>query len=275
MTTFRLIVAPFESDFEDYIEDECMHELVSYKCIDAIKDYVDQCRSVDDGLPKSIYIYSDLFKSMESRMEIINYIKSMYGEENCVVDIYLVMEYINLDDLSKVEKIADLEFPVIYLEQANNVHINHDEQDYMKAVEPLDYDRIASFYSHEENSRTVDLLRNVSNSFDYGYLMATAYWNVSRAFCSQVNPNLSAYIFMMDSIWREDNLKLNSRTVLTDSYMVYMNYHTACMIQLQNYDYNQYYLTMDINPAIKEASLPYIFRVEEFQRMLKAVKEAE
>ena len=275
MTTFKLIVAPFESDFEDYIDDECMHELVSYKYIDAIKDYVDQCRSVDDGLPKSIYIYSDLFKSMESRMEIINYIKSMYGEENCVVDIYLVMEYIDLDDLSKVEKIADLEFPVIYLEQANNVHINHDEQDYMKAVEPLDYDRIASFYSHEENSRTVDLLRNVSNSFDYGYLMATAYWNVSRAFGSQVNPNLSAYIFMMDSIWREDNLKLNSRTVLTDSYMVYMNYHTACMIQLQNYDYNQYYLTMDINPAIKEVSLPYIFRVEEFQRMLKAVKEAE
>ena len=151
MIKFNLIVSPYEKEFNDCIDIRFDFELESFTHIDKIKDYIDNCEYEDEEL-KNLYIYSDLFKYREIRSEIISYIRENIPEEHLFeVNILLVMEYIDLEEPQNIRCITNLDFPVLFIEDVDNINVNYDERIYRNNKQPLSIARFKLFYDKKDN----------------------------------------------------------------------------------------------------------------------------
>lgn len=276
MIKFNLIVSPYAKDFNDCIDNQSEFELASFPHINEIKDYIDNCE-YENGEPKNFYIYSYLFKYREIRSEIISYIREAIPEEHLLeVNILLVMEYIDLEEIQNIRFITNLDFPVLFIEDVDNVNVNYDERIYRNNKQPLGIDRFKLFYDKKENTKAFEYIKtHMSYGLNYAILMASSYYNASQAYDGLDNANVSAYIYFMNALWRVCQINSKLDSIPTDVFLFNIDYHAACYINAYDISLEKYFLTKNSEDEINNHLLLYTVHLDAVKKIVEYSKGNE
>ncbi len=276
MIKFNLIVSPYEKEFNDCIDIRFDFELESFTHIDKIKDYIDNCE-YEDGELKNFYIYSDLFKYREIRNEIISYIRETIPEEHLFeVNILLVMEYIDLEEPQNIRCITNLDFPVLFIEDVDNINVNYDERIYRKNKQPLSIARFKLFYDKKDNTKAFEYIKtHMSYGLNYAILMASSYYNASQAYDGLDNANVSAYIYFMNALWRVCQINSELDSIPTDGFLFNIDYHVACYINVYDISLEKYFLTKNSENEINNHLLLYAVHLDAVKKIVEYSKGNE